>query len=123
MEFKKVVGKTMFRPSFGGKKGTTDFYQAFIDGKRAGEIEVKPVGINNKPEILSLYTDVRDMGVGRYMVRETLNLYLIDEVYVMTTKESKPFWIKMGATEVDGYLCVFRKPKYIMEHLKLFEEF
>jgi hypothetical protein len=123
MEFRKVSGKTMFRPSFGGKKGTTDFYQAFIDGDRAGEIEVKPIGINGKPEILSLYTEIRDAGVGKFMVKETLKIYLVDEVYVMTTKESKPFWLKVGAEEVDGYLCIFRRSKYVMERIKIFNKF
>jgi len=121
MEFRKVTGKTMFKPSFGGKKGTTDFYQAFIDGQRAGEIEVKPIGINGKPEILSIYSDMREMGVGRFLVEKVLDLYLTDEIYVMTTRESKPFWLKMGAIEVDGFLCVFKKK--MLEHLMLFEDF
>ena len=122
MEFKQIFGKTMFKPSFGGKKGTTDFYQSFVNGQRAGEIEIKPIGVNGKPEILSLYTDLRDIGVGRFMVKKTLDIYLDTEVYVMTTKESKPFWIKMGAEEIDGYLCVFKK-KPLMEHIRLFEDF
>jgi len=121
MEFRKITGKTMFKPSFGGKKGTTDFYQAFIGEERAGEIEVKPIGINGKPEILSLYSDIREKGVGKFLVDEVLKIYLKDEVYVMTTPDSKPFWLKMGAIEVDGFLCVFKKK--MLEHLMLFEDF
>ena len=121
MDFRKITGRTMFKPSFGGKKGTTDFYQAFVDGERAGEIEVKPVGTNGKPEILSLYTDIRGVGAGRFLVDEVLKIYLKDEVYVMTTPDSKPFWLKMGAVEVDGFLCVFKKK--MLEHLVLFENF
>ena len=121
MDFRKITGRTMFKPSFGGKKGTTHFYQAFVDGERAGEIEVKPVGTNGKPEILSLYTDIRGVGAGRFLVDEVLKIYLKDEVYVMTTPDSKPFWLKMGAVEVDGFLCVFKKK--MLEHLMLFEDF
>ena len=114
MVIKKITGKTMFKPSFGGKKGTTDFYQAFIDDERVGEIEVKPISVyNGKPEILSLYSDIRESGVGKFLVKEILKIYMDDEVYVMTTKESKPFWLKMGAVEINNYLCIFKKGLYI----------
>lgn len=121
MEFRKIEGKTMFKPSFGGKKGTTDFYQAFIDGDRAGEIEVKPIGYNGKPEILSIYSDYRNYGVGKFLTQEVLKLYLEDEVYVKATVESKPFWLKMGAEVYDGLVLVFRKK--IMEHIKSYSNF
>ena len=93
----------MFKPSFGNKKGETDFYQIIIDGKVEGEIEVKPKGKFNKPEILSAFTNTsaRGMGIGKVMVDGVLDIYFKDEVYVMTTKESKPFWEKMGAKEFD----------------------
>lgn len=109
MIFQKATGKTMFKPSFGGKKGTTDFFHVMLDSFRAAEIEVKPISKDGHPEILSLYSDVREKGVGRFCVEKTLELYLEDKVYVMTTKESKPFWIKMGAVEFDGDMCVFIK--------------
>lgn len=118
MEFVKVTGKTMFKPAFGGKKGTTDFYQAFVDGERSGEIEVKPIGFNGKPEILSLYSDIREMGVGRFLTEEVLKLYLKDELYVLATSDSKSFWLKMGAEVYDGMMLVFRK-----KHIKSFSQF
>ena len=39
MEFKQIFGKTMFKPSFGGKKGTTDFYQSFVNGQEGVRYE------------------------------------------------------------------------------------
>jgi hypothetical protein len=111
MKFQKATSKTMFKPSFGNKKGETDFYQIIIDGKVEGEIEVKPKGKFSKPEILSAFTNTsaRGMGIGKVMVDGVLDIYFKDEVWVMTTKESKPFWIKMGAKEFDEYLCCFKK--------------
>ena len=47
MEFYKVPSdeKTLFKPSFGAKKGETDFYQLRLEGKPIVEIEVNPNGV------------------------------------------------------------------------------
>lgn len=101
----------MFKPSFGNKRGETNFHQIVIDNKPVAEIEVKPVNKSGKPEILSTFTDTcyRGNGFGEVLVKNILDIYLKDELYVMTTKESKPFWIKMGAKEFDGHMCIFKK--------------
>ena len=103
--------KTMFKPSFGNKRGETNFHQIVIDNKPVAEIEVKPVNKLGKPEILSTFTDPchRGNGFGEVLVKNILDIYLKDDLYVMTTKDSKPFWIKMGAKEFDGHMCVFKK--------------
>jgi GNAT superfamily N-acetyltransferase len=113
MIFQKAKSKTMFKPSFGNKKGQTDFYQILIDNKPVAEIEIKPSNKFGKPEILSAFTDdsYRGMGLGKMLVSGVLELYLKDELHVLTTKESKPFWIKMGAhqtDEWDGFMCKFK---------------
>jgi hypothetical protein len=111
MKFEKATKKTLFKPSFGNKKGQTDFYQVINDNKPVAEIEVKPCGKFDKPEILSAYTEnrMRGKGLGKILVQGVLDIYFKDEIYVMTTKESRPFWIKMGAVIHDGYLCKFVK--------------
>ena len=113
MIFQKAT-KTMFKPSFGNKKGQTDFYQILIDNKPVAEIEIKPINKFGKPEILSAFTEnyCRGRGVGQMLVKEVLDIYLKDEMWVLTTKESKLFWIKMGAVETegfDGFMCKFTK--------------
>ena len=67
MIFRKVIGKTLFKNSFGYKNGQTEFYQILVNDSPIAEIEVKPKTGNDSPEILSLYTDsnYRGMGVGR----------------------------------------------------------
>ena len=109
MIFKKAQNKTLFKPSFGNKKGETDFYHVMIDNQIAGEIEIKPINKYGKPEILSAYTTIRGKGVGQLLVEKVLEIYLVDELYVMTTKESKPFWLKIGAKVENQYLCCFNK--------------
>lgn len=101
----------MFKPSFGNKKGETNFHQIIVDNKPVAEIEVKPINRFGKPEILSAFTNPqsRGNGFGEVLVKKALEMYLSDELYVMTTKDSKPFWIKMGAMEFNGYMCVFKK--------------
>ena len=110
MKFIKA-SKTIFKPSFGYKKGETDFYQITINDKPQAEIEVLPKNKFGKPEILSLFVEpkFRQEGLGKILAQKILDIYLMDELYVMTTKESKPFWIKIGAEEYDKFLCVFRK--------------
>jgi hypothetical protein len=109
MIFQKATSKTIFKPSFGNKKGQTEFYQILIDKKPVAEIEIKPINKFGKPEILSAFTEPyhRGNGYGEVLVKNILDIYLKDELYVMTTKESKPFWIKMGAKEFDGFMCLF----------------
>lgn len=94
--------KTMFKPSFRAKKGTTDFYQILLDDKPVAEIEVKPISKNGKPEIMSAYCDIKGEGLGKMLVQNILDIYLKDEIFVETTTKSRPFWIKMGATIVNN---------------------
>ena len=109
VSFEKVTDykKTVFNPSFGGRIGETDFYQVIYDNKPVAEIEVKESSINGKPEILSIFSEKK--GCGSLLVNKILEIYLKDEMFVLTTKKSKPFWIKMGATEVDGDLYHFTR--------------
>jgi hypothetical protein len=109
VSFEKVINynRTLFKPSFGGKVGETDFYQIVYNDKPVAEIEVKRSSINGKPEILSIFSEKK--GSGRILVNKILEMYLEDELFVLTTRKSKPFWIKMGATEVDGDLYHFTR--------------
>jgi hypothetical protein len=114
MEFYKVPTgeKTIFKPSFGAKKGETDFYQLRLDGKPIVEIEVNPNSKYGKPEIMSAFSDMRGKGLGEYLTKKILDIYLEDEAFVRCTKDSKKFWQKCGATVVDpsdSYLLHFTK--------------
>jgi len=114
IEFYKVPTgeKTIFKPSFGAKKGETDFYQLRLDGKPIVEIEVNPNSKYGKPEIMSAFSDMRGKGLGEYLTKKILDIYLEDEVFVRCTKDSKKFWQKCGATVVDpsdSYLLHFTK--------------
>jgi len=101
--------KTIFKPSFGGKYGKTDFYQILKDSRPVAEIEVLPVNKIGKPEILSLYVDpnYRGENFGKLLVDKIKEIYLKDEMYVLSTSDSKSFWLKMGAVESDDYLLKF----------------
>jgi len=100
----------MFKPSFGAKRGTTDFYQAFSDdGLRLCEIEVNPNSKLGKPEIMSIYSDYEGRGAAKFLVNKILDMYLNDIVYVRVTKESEPFWIHMGAQQISGDMYAFKK--------------
>lgn len=103
VEFYKVpLGeKTVFKPSFGAKKGETDFYQLRLEGKPIVEIEVNPKSSFGKPEIMSAFSDIRGRGLGEYLAKKVLDIYLEDEVFVRCTKDSKKFWQRCGATVVD----------------------
>jgi hypothetical protein len=115
MKIRKIIGKTMFKPSFGAKRGTTDFYQAFSDdGLRLCEIEVNPNSKLGKPEIMSIYSDYEGRGAAKFLVNKILDMYLNDIVYVRVTKESEPFWIHMGAQQISGDMYAFKKQS-IME--------
>ena len=114
VEFYKVPNgsKTLFKPSFGAKKGETDFYQLRLEGKPIVEIEVNPNSNYGKPEIMSAFSDIRGKGLGEYLVKKVLDIYLEDEVFVRVTKDSKKFWKRCGATVVessDPYLLHFIK--------------
>jgi hypothetical protein len=114
VEFYKVPNdsKTLFKPSFGAKKGETDFYQLRLEGKPVAEIEVNPNSNYDKPEIMSAFSDIRGKGLGEYLVNKILDIYLQDEVFVRVTKDSKKFWQRCGATVVDKsdpYLLHFIK--------------
>ena len=113
-EFYKVPtgSKTVFKPSFGAKRGETNFYQLRLDGKPVVELEINPNSSYGKPEIMSAFSDIRGKGLGEYLAKKVLDIYLIDEVFVMVTKESKKFWQRCGATVVDSsdpYLLHFTK--------------
>jgi len=108
-KFEKVTDKTMLKPSFGAKKGTTDFYQIKLDDKPLSEIEVNPNGYNGKPEIMSAFSDIKSQGLGKLMVEKILDIYLKDEVYVKVTKDSRSFWEKMGAKKVEDDMYKFTK--------------
>jgi GNAT superfamily N-acetyltransferase len=101
--------KTIFKPSFSYKRGETEFYQIVIDGKPQAEIEVLPVNKLGSPEILSLFVDTRfrGSGIGRILVDKIKEIYG-DIIYVRCTKESKPFWIKMGAEEFKGDMLLIK---------------
>ena len=60
VEFYKVPTgeKTVFKPSFGAKKGETNFYQLRLDGKPVVEIEVNPNSKYGKPEIMQTKGEV-----------------------------------------------------------------
>jgi len=114
IEFYKVPtgDKTIFKPSFGAKKGETDFYQLRLENKPVVEIEVNPNSKYGKPEIMSAFSDIRGKGLGEYLVNKILDIYLIDEVFVRVTKDSKKFWQRCGANVVDSsdpYLLHFTK--------------
>ena len=114
VEFYKVPtgDKTIFKPSFGAKKGETNFYQLRLEGKPVVEIEVNPNSSYGKPEIMSAFSDIRGKGLGEYLVKKVLDIYLEDEVFVRVTKDSKKFWQRCGATVVDSsdpYLLHFIK--------------
>lgn len=114
VEFYKVPQgeKTIFKPSFGAKRGETNFYQLRLDGKPVVELEINPNSSYGKPEIMSAFSDIRGRGLGEYLAKKVLDIYLIDEVFVMVTKESKKFWQRCGATVVDSsdpYLLHFTK--------------
>ena len=102
-EFYKVpLGeKTVFKPSFGAKKGETDFYQLRLDGKPIVELEINPKSQYGKPEIMSIFSEMRSKGLGEHLANKVLDIYLKDEVLVRCTKESKNFWKRCGATVVD----------------------
>lgn len=117
MEFKKVTGKSMFRPSFGAKKGTTEFYQATENGEILGEIEIKP---GTTPEIMSVFSDYRGRGVGRFLV-DQIKRTIGSEIKVRATDESFPFWKKMGFKPTEGLNMIWR-PK-TLEHIMMFESF
>ena len=114
VEFYKVPtgDKTIFKPSFGAKKGETNFYQLRLEGKPVVEIEVNPNSSYGKPEIMSAFSDIRGKGLGEYLTKKVLDIYLEDEVFVRVTKDSKKFWQRCGATVVDSsdpYLLHFIK--------------
>ena len=108
MKFIKAT-KTIFKPSFSYKRGETDFYQIVIEGKPQAEIEVLPVNKMRLPEILSLFVETRfrSSGMGRILVDKIKEIYG-SEIYVRCTKESKPFWIKMGAEEFKGDMLLIK---------------
>jgi hypothetical protein len=61
---------------------------------------------------MSAFSDIRGKGLGEYLVNKILDIYLIDEVFVRVTKDSKKFWQRCGATVVDKsdpYLLHFIK--------------
>ncbi len=104
--------KTIFKPSFGAKKGETDFYQLLIDDKPIVEIEVNPKSSYGKPEIMSIHSDIKSKGLGEHLAKKVLDIYLQDEVFVRVTKDSKKFWQKCGATVVD------QSDKYLLHFIK-----
>jgi len=104
--------KTVFGPSFGAKRGETNFYQLIIDNRPVVEIEINPNSKYGKPEIMSAYSYIKGHGLGEYLAKKVLDIYLKDEVFVRCTKESKKFWQRCGATVVDSsdpYLLHFTK--------------
>jgi hypothetical protein len=103
--------KTMFKPAFGRKRGESDFYQISIDGKPQAEIEVLPKNNLGKPEIMSLYVNpmFREQNLGSILVDKIKEIYLEDELYVLSTKDSKPFWLRIGAKESNDFLLKFTK--------------
>jgi hypothetical protein len=114
VEFYKVPNgdKTIFKPSFGAKKSETDFYQLRLDDKPVVEIEVNPNSNYGKPEIMSAFSDMKGKGLGEYLAKKVLDIYLIDEVFVRCTKDSKKFWQRCGATVVDS------KDPYLLHFIK-----
>lgn len=104
--------KTIFKPSFGAKRGETNFYQLLINDKPEVEIEVNPSSSYGKPEIMSAFSQIKGKGLGEHLVNKILDIYLKDEVFVRVTKDSKKFWQRCGATVVDTsdpYLLHFTK--------------
>jgi len=114
IEFYKVPAgdKTIFKPSFGAERGETNFYQLRLDGKPVVEIEVNPNSNYGKPEIMSAFPDIKGRGLGEYLAKKILDIYLEDEVFVRCTKDSKKFWQRCGATVVDP------KDPYLLHFIK-----
>jgi hypothetical protein len=114
VEFYKVpIGdKTIFKPSFGAEKGETNFYQLRLDGKPVVEIEVNPNSNYGKPEIMSAFSEIKGKGLGEYLAKKILDIYLEDEVFVRVTKDSKKFWQRCGATVADP------KDPYLLHFIK-----
>jgi hypothetical protein len=108
MKFIKAT-KTIFKPSFSYKRGETEFYQIVIEGKPQAEIEVLPSNSYGSPEILSLFVETRfrELGLGRILVNKIKEIYG-SNIYVRCTRESKPFWIKMGAEEFKGDMLIIK---------------
>lgn len=105
-------GKTMYAPSFGAKEGDTDFYQLLLENEPVAEIEVNPKSEYGKPEIMSAYSNIKGQGLGEYLAKKVLDIYLKDEVFVRVTDNSKKFWTKVGAKVAnpkDKYLLHFTK--------------
>lgn len=105
MVYIKVVGKSMFKPSFGLKKGESEFYQAIENNKILGEIELKP---GNPLEIMSIYSNYDNRGIGRFLVNETKKNFNSD-IIVRSTTESLPFWIKMEFKEKSSLNLIYKK--------------
>jgi hypothetical protein len=106
--FEKSSGKNMFKPAFDSKSPTI-FYHIKKGNKIMAEIEVNPKGYNNKPEIMSAFSNKKGVGLGKMMVDAVLDIYLKDVVYVQVTKTSKAFWKKMGAVQFEDDMYVFEK--------------
>jgi len=94
--------KTLFEPSFKAKLGETNFYQLRIGGKPVTELEINPNSKRGYPEIMSLFSDIKGQGLGQILTNAVLDIYLKDKVYVLTTKSSRPFWLRCGAIPVVG---------------------
>lgn len=91
-----------FKPSFKNKNNDTEFYQVLNqNGEVLSEIEVD----ETNPEILSIYSFSKGQGVGKYLVDYIKSKFKeqgSDSIKVWATTKSRPFWVKMGAVEIDN---------------------
>ena len=93
---KNVTG--VYPPAFGNVSGNTIFFQVISDDEVISEAEVDLY----TPEIVSIKSIKTNKGSGRYLVNYILDILKndgFDSVKVLSTKSSRPFWIKMGAIQ------------------------
>ena len=100
-----------FGPSFDGKYGPTDFYQIYEGDQVYGELEVK--NDSDGVEIMSVYTNSnsRGKGVGKFAVDQVFKIYKTDDIKMLTTAGSRPFWKHVGAIPIGKSKDMYHLPK------------
>jgi len=108
VKLKKIdASKSNFGPAFGGKKGKTDFYTIFYDGKEVGEVEFDP----KQSEIMSIYVDntFRGKGIAQTVIDHLFDIYQTDKIIAWAAKTSIPFWRKVATKELPNDYFVIEK--------------
>lgn len=114
--FKKCEsGENHFKPSFNYKLGETEFYHVLDKNDEVvAELEMDM----NIPELLSLKSYNKDVvkGAGSFAVFNILGILKqkgFDVVMIWATKDSRPFWIKMGAEKIKDHKDYYRLELYL----------